>query len=171
MSEESAYQRQFCDETEVLGVLEAREEDCSDRIEELKERREGVVNALIRLDSIDGDGSDEVVTMRYREEFANAVTPLAGPSYDEHVERREFLAELMAVCGLSLPEARGVLQTALARGFWVEYSRGALLENSNVNPARREPPDLAIDGEDYDSRAEFFGHLKAEYPRREEVDQ
>jgi len=171
MSEESAYQRQFCDETEVLGVLEAREGDCSDRIEELRERREGVVNALIRLDSIDGDGSDEVVTMRYREEFANAVTPLAGPSYDKPVERREFLAELMTVCGLSLPEARGVLQAALARGFWVEYSGGSLHENSNVNPARPEPPELAIDGEDYGSRGNFFDHLKAEYPRRGEVDQ
>lgn len=171
MNEESAYQRQFCDEPEVLGVLEAREEDCSDRIEELRERRDGVVNALIRLDSIDGDGGDEVVTMRYREEFANAVTPLAGPSYGEHVERREFLAELMAVCGLTLPEARGVLQTALARGFWVEYSGGSLHENSNVNPARPEPPELAIDGEDYGSRGNFFDHLKAEYPRREEGDQ
>jgi hypothetical protein len=173
MSEESAYQRQFCDETAVGEELSAREEDCTDRIEDLKERRRGINKARQEIETTDPGGSDggEVVTMRYRREFANAVTPLAGSSYDKPVEKREFLAELMTVCGLSLPEARGVLQAALARGFWVEYSGGSLHENSNVNPARPEPPELAIDGEDYGFRGDFFDHLKAEYPRREEVDQ
>jgi hypothetical protein len=173
MSEESAYQRQFCEETEVGEELSAREEDCTDRIEDLKERRRGINKARQEIETTDPGGSDggEVVTMRYRREFANAVTPLAGSSYDKPVEKREFLAELMTVCGLSLPEARGVLQAALARGFWVEYSGGSLHENSNVNPARPEPPELAIDGEDYGFRGDFFDHLKAEYPRREEVDQ
>lgn len=173
MSEESAYQRQFCEETEVAEELSAREEECTDRIEDLKERRRRIIKARQEIETTDrGDSDgDEVVTMRYREEFDTAVAPLAGPSYDTPVEKREFLVELMAVCGLSLPEAPGVLQTALARGFWVEYSGGSLHENSNVNPARREPPDLAIDGEDYAGRAAFFKHLKTEYPRREEVDQ
>jgi hypothetical protein len=172
MSEESESQRQFCDETEVAEELEAREEGCTDRMEDLKERRRGINKAREDIGTTDPGGSDgdEVVTMRYREEFANAVTPLAGPSYDKPVEKREFLAELMTVCGLSLPEARGVLQAALARGFWVEYFGGSLHENSNVNPARSEPPELAIDGEDYDYRGRFFEHLRTEYPRREEVE-
>jgi hypothetical protein len=173
MSEESAYQRQFCDETAVGEELSAREEDCTDRIEELKERRRRIIKARQEIETTDpGDSDgDEVVTMRFRKEFDTAVAPLAGSSYDKPVEKREFLAELMTVCGLSLPEARGVLQAALARGFWVEYSRGSLHENSSFNPARREPPEMAIDGEDYDCRGGFFDHLKTEYPRREEVDQ
>jgi len=172
MSEESAYHRQFCDETAVAEELSEREEECTDRIEELKERRRRVIKAREDIETTDpGDSDgDEVVTMRYREEFDNAVAPLAGPSYDIPVEKREFLVELMAVCGLSLPEARGVLQAALDRRFWFETTGGSLHENSHINPVSSERPELAIDGEDYDSRTAFFKHLKTEYPRRE-VDQ
>lgn len=173
MNDGSETKRLFCDETRVAEELSAREEDCTDRIEEQKDRRRRIIKAREEIVTTDRDDSDRdgVVTMRYRREFANAVVPLAGLSYDKPVEKREFLAELMTVCGLSLPEARGVLQAALARGFWVEYRGGSLHENSNVNPARPEPPELAIDGEDYGSRGNFFDHLKAEYPRREEGDQ
>ncbi len=53
---------------------------------------------------------------------------------------------------------------------WFETTGGSLHENSHINPVSSERPELAIDGEDYDSRTAFFKHLKTEYPRRE-VDQ
>jgi len=173
MNDGSELKRQVCDETEVAEELSAREEDCTDRIEEQKDRRRRIIKAREEIVTTDRGGSDgdEVVTMRYREEFDTAVVPLAGLSYDKPVEKREFLAELMTVCGLSLPEARGVLQAALDRRFWVEFRGGRLHENSSYNAAIQERPDMEIDGEDYGVRAKFFEHLRTEYPRREEGDQ
>ena len=155
--------------TDVESVLEevfAQHADCSERIEELKERRERLINVRQRLESLDDGG--EVVEMRYRKEFDRAVTPLQGPSFKRSVGKKEFLAELMIECGLSLPEARGVLQTAVERDFWIEYESGKLAGNAgNFNPATGKPPDLTIDGESYDSTSEFFRHLETEYPRGE----